>query len=214
MHDRFILNLVLWDVIPIKWSIFMSFKFGLALAAVATLAVAPMASAQTNNNGQLLGGAVGAVLGGVAGSQLARSGDRTEGSVIGAVVGGLAGAAIGGNNNRNNFGGNGSYYNGGYNGGYYNSGGGNYTSYPTYTRTTTYTQPYYSQPVYSRPYYGGGFNSGSRTSLNINLGSGFLGGSRGFGNRGFIGGNSVFIGSGFNSGSRFRNRRRGNFRRF
>ena len=57
----------------------MSFKFGLALAAVATLAVAPMASAQTNNNGQLLGGAVGAVLGGVAGSQLARPGDRTEG---------------------------------------------------------------------------------------------------------------------------------------
>ena len=47
----------------------MSFKFGLALAAVATLAVAPMASAQTYNGGQLLGGAVGAVLGGVAGSQ-------------------------------------------------------------------------------------------------------------------------------------------------
>ena len=47
------------------------------------------------NDAQLIGGLLGAVVGGVAGSQVSGNGARTEGSVIGAVVGGLAGAAIG-----------------------------------------------------------------------------------------------------------------------
>ncbi len=47
------------------------------------------------NDAQLVGGLLGAVVGGVAGSQVAENGARTEGSVIGAVLGGLAGAAIG-----------------------------------------------------------------------------------------------------------------------
>lgn len=44
---------------------------------------------------QLIGGLLGAVVGGVAGSQVSGNGARTEGSAIGAVLGGLAGAAIG-----------------------------------------------------------------------------------------------------------------------
>lgn len=47
------------------------------------------------NDAQLVGGLLGAVVGGVAGSQVSGNGARTEGSVVGAVLGGLAGAAIG-----------------------------------------------------------------------------------------------------------------------
>jgi len=47
------------------------------------------------NDAQLIGGLLGAVVGGVAGSQVSGNGARTEGSVIGAVLGGIAGAAIG-----------------------------------------------------------------------------------------------------------------------
>jgi len=44
-------------------------------------------------------GAIGAVLGGVLGSQVSGNGARTEGSVLGAVLGGVAGAAIADGNN-------------------------------------------------------------------------------------------------------------------
>lgn len=43
---------------------------------------------------QIIGGLLGAVAGGVLGSQVSGNGARTEGSAIGAVVGGLAGAGI------------------------------------------------------------------------------------------------------------------------
>ena len=43
---------------------------------------------------QVIGGVLGAVAGGVLGSQVSGNGARTEGSAIGAVVGGLAGAGI------------------------------------------------------------------------------------------------------------------------
>ncbi len=46
------------------------------------------------NDAQIVGGLLGAVVGGVAGSQVSGNGARTEGSVIGAVLGGIAGAAI------------------------------------------------------------------------------------------------------------------------
>jgi len=46
------------------------------------------------NDAQVIGGLLGAVVGGVAGSQVSGNGARTEGSVIGAVLGGIAGAAI------------------------------------------------------------------------------------------------------------------------
>jgi len=49
---------------------------------------------RTNIDEQVLAGAVGAVLGGVLGSQVSGNGARTEGSVLGAVLGGAAGAAI------------------------------------------------------------------------------------------------------------------------
>ena len=103
----------------------MKFKVGFVLAAVATIAAAPIASAHdtgfnhshqssssSNGDRQLVGGAIGAVVGGVFGSQVAGNGARTEGSVLGAVIGGVAGAAIAGsgNNNQRSVGG-GSYYN-------------------------------------------------------------------------------------------------------
>lgn len=47
------------------------------------------------NDARLVGGLLGAVVGGVVGSQVSGNGARTEGSAIGAVVGGLAGAGIG-----------------------------------------------------------------------------------------------------------------------
>ena len=53
----------------------------------------------TNTEEQVLAGAIGAVLGGVIGSQTAGNGARTEGSVLGAVLGGAAGAAIADGNN-------------------------------------------------------------------------------------------------------------------
>ena len=75
-----------------------------ATALVATIAFSPaIASAnnlaherckQDEDNRQILGGLAGAVLGAVAGSQLAGSGARTEGSVIAGTIGALAGAGI------------------------------------------------------------------------------------------------------------------------
>jgi hypothetical protein len=99
----------------------MSFKIGFTmLAAIAVVAVPVTASAHDNgyyhshqNRGnadnQLVGGLIGAVAGGVFGSQVAGNGARTEGSVLGAVLGGAAGAAIAGSGN-----------NRGYSNGYYN----------------------------------------------------------------------------------------------
>jgi len=52
------------------------------------------------NNNTVVGGLLGAVAGGVIGSQLAGNGARTEGSVLGALIGGAAGAAIADNNAR------------------------------------------------------------------------------------------------------------------
>ena len=49
---------------------------------------------QADGENQLLGGLVGAVAGGVIGSQVAGRGDRTEGSLIGAALGGGLGAVI------------------------------------------------------------------------------------------------------------------------
>jgi len=53
----------------------------------------------TNTQDQAVAGAIGAVLGGVLGSQVSGNGARTEGSVLGAVLGGVAGAAIADGNN-------------------------------------------------------------------------------------------------------------------
>lgn len=184
----------------------MNFKLGFAIAAVISVAAAPIASAHDNgynhshqnrSNGdqQLVGGAVGAVLGGVLGSQVAGNGARTEGSVLGAVLGGVAGAAIAGNGNNGHrsHGGNGYYnsntgYYGGYNNGYSSVGHSGYGhSYPRTLTTTTYTQPVYAGHTHSYPttYYGnGGYYSRPRTSLSINIGSGgYYGGRGGFYNR-------------------------------
>jgi len=73
-------------------------KFLLSTAAIATLTFVPAAAyaqfAGLDNN-TVFAGAVGAGLGGVVGSQLAGSNNRTEGAAIGALAGGLAGAAYG-----------------------------------------------------------------------------------------------------------------------
>ena len=49
---------------------------------------------RSNTNEQVIGGLIGAVAGGVFGSQVAARGARSEGSALGAVLGGVAGAAI------------------------------------------------------------------------------------------------------------------------
>ena len=82
----------------------------LATFAVAAVSLPTLAQAQTYNSGyynpsaecksdendaQLVGGLLGAAIGGVAGSEIAGRGDQTEGAVIGAIIGGIAGAAIG-----------------------------------------------------------------------------------------------------------------------
>ena len=74
-----------------------TFKYAAIIVASTSVAYASSASAHDNgyqhvhqssgNNNQLVGGAIGAVAGGVIGSQLAASGARTEGSVLGAVIG-------------------------------------------------------------------------------------------------------------------------------
>lgn len=82
--------------------------------ATATFAAPAIASAQSYNNAgyqyneckkkdkdnQLVGGLLGAVAGGVIGSQVAGRGERTELSVLGAVIGGAAGVGIA-DDNRN-----------------------------------------------------------------------------------------------------------------
>ena len=69
----------------------------------AAAALAPTASAQSydyldckraDKDAQIVGGLIGAAIGGVAGSQVAGRGERTEGSVIGALAGAAAGAGI------------------------------------------------------------------------------------------------------------------------
>lgn len=61
------------------------------------------ANRNRNNNDQVLGGVVGAVAGGVIGSQVAGNGSRTEGTVLGALVGGVLGASIADNNRSRGF---------------------------------------------------------------------------------------------------------------
>lgn len=188
----------------------MSFKIAFVAATVIVLSATPMAahahntgyahSHQNNNDQQLVGGVIGAIAGGVLGSQVAGNGARTEGSVLGAVLGGAAGAAIAGNGNNN------VHYNQGYNQntGYY---GGYQHSQPVYAQPVyqqrvyqqpIYSQPVYSQPVYSQPiyaqpvysqpvYYSQPIRHGfySQPSISINLSSGHNRGFRGHhGNRG------------------------------
>lgn len=190
----------------------------------------------SNNGNQLLGAGIGAVAGGVLGSQLAGTGARTEGSVLGAVIGGVAGAAIAGNGNNSQQRArvqSGQVYN--QQGGYVGQQNVGYTAnghQPTYrtsyssapVRTTYVSQPVYAAPVvyrspyYSTPYYGGG------SSVNISIGSGrsFIG-NRGFSNRRFIsnrrgigfnrGVTRIGFNSGFNSRRSFGSNRRFNSRR-
>lgn len=73
-----------------------------ALTALPVTANAQLLGGFDNNT--LLGGTIGAGLGGAIGSNLAGSGVRDEGTAIGAVLGGLAGAAYG--NSRSQFAGN------------------------------------------------------------------------------------------------------------
>ena len=76
-------------------------------AALALITVPATANAQlfgNLDNNTVLGGTAGAGLGAVLGSQIAPSGNRTEGAAIGALAGGLLGASYG--NSRSNYYGN------------------------------------------------------------------------------------------------------------
>jgi uncharacterized protein YcfJ len=203
------------------------FKIVAAFAVTASLSVAASAhntgyhhQHQSGNSDQLIGAGIGAVIGGVAGSQLAGNGARTEGSVLGAVIGGVAGAAIAGDGRSNNRG----YYQGGYNqGGYYNQQtgyyhGGGYNQGGYYQGNTTYHYPQgHSQYGYSQPYYNQGHHTTytttyqqpfyrydpqpyyvrPRTGISISLNTG----NRGYYNRGY------------RTRGHYRNRNRGHNRR-
>lgn len=195
----------------------LTFKMAALALATTTLAFATPAAAQysgythsqQNSSGdQLLGAGIGAIAGGVLGSQLAGNGARTEGSVLGAVIGGVAGAAIVGDGNSGRRVYNQGYYNpqtGYYNGGY--TQGGYYQQRPVYTYQnqgyTTYRhhpQPYYSPaypqrtfvtttyqnvaPVYGRPAFHPYYRA-PRTGISINIGNGgYYQRGRHFNNRG------------------------------
>jgi hypothetical protein len=58
------------------------------------------AGVRCNNNSTVTAGAIGAILGGVLGSNVAARNARTEGTVLGAVVGGAIGAGVGRANDR------------------------------------------------------------------------------------------------------------------
>ncbi|MBL4853368.1 MAG: glycine zipper 2TM domain-containing protein [Robiginitomaculum sp.] len=109
---------------------------------------------------KLVGGLLGAVAGGVFGSQVAGNGARTEGSAIGAVLGGLAGAGIGDKSvdcdKRRRQSTNTTYYNGQTYG----------RSAPVrYSRTVTRRV---SQPAYSSPRYDRYRNNGYRNNRGYN----------------------------------------------
>jgi len=100
------------------------------------------------NDARLAGGVLGAVVGGVVGSQVSGNGARTEGSAVGAVLGGLVGAGIGDesvncDNRRRD-----AYRNDGYrNDGYRNSG---WDTSPVVYRNTGYRPARYD--TYRRSY--------------------------------------------------------------
>lgn len=179
----------------------MTYKIGLALVVTAAVSFMPMTASahdngynhrhQTNQNDQLAGGVIGAIAGGVIGSQLAGNGARTEGSVLGAVIGGVAGASIVGRNNQSRTYGHTTYSQPHYNhGGYYNY------QQPRYSHTYSYGHPSYSSHYYHRPptysytsrshygsgyhnrpsYYGGAYyNSRPNVTISIGTGHGYSG---------------------------------------
>ena len=113
-------------------------------------------SRRSNNNDQVIGGVVGALAGGLIGSEVAGRNARTEGAVIGALVGGFAGASLADNNRRSS-----------YNGGRYNRSYSNNRSYG-YNRSygTRYNQNRYSNNSYNRGYSRSrGFNSRRRSGF-------------------------------------------------
>ena len=75
---------------------------------------------QDNNNDQLVGGAIGAVVGGLIGSEVAGRGNGTEGAIVGALVGGVAGAAIADSGNDRRFNNSRSFSSRGFNRGFNN----------------------------------------------------------------------------------------------
>ena len=130
---------------------------------------------RSDTENQVLGGVLGAVAGGVFGSQVAGSGARTEGSVLGAVLGGAAGSQIANKDCRTrSYRSEGYrttapvYSSGGYSSGGYSSGGytnsapvyssTSVTSAPVYSTTTVATAPVYSSGGYttSAPVYNSG----------------------------------------------------------
>lgn len=137
----------------------------LALAVIATPSLAAANSysnsayencKRSDTGNQVLGGVLGAVAGGVFGSQVAGNGARTEGSAIGAVLGGFAGSQIANKDCSTST----AYSNQGYSGSpapVYSSGGYT-TSAPVYSSgnyNTVYTSPRVNTVNYpvSKPTY-------------------------------------------------------------
>ncbi len=81
----------------------MRIKLALLIAAVAATATPAAAQgygrncAEARASNQVGGAILGGLLGGIAGSNIAASGHRHDGTAIGAVLGGVLGAGVGGN---------------------------------------------------------------------------------------------------------------------
>ena len=173
----------------------------LATFAVAAISLPTVAQARDYNDcssksqeEQLVAGLIGAVIGGVAGSQISGDGARTEGSAIGAIAGGIAGAAIADGQNdcdKIKRRGNNSYDNRSY---------GSRTVYqPTRTRgyNNRNNNGYRTAGYNQRGYRNNGYNNGS--NRRNNRGYNNRRNDRGYNNRRHNGYNNSY---GYNSGTR------------
>ena len=136
----------------------------LALAAIATPSFAAANSysntayetcKRSDTENQVLGGVLGAVAGGVFGSQVAGNGARTEGSALGAVLGAVAGSQIANKDCRKTT---------VYRNDAYNSAAPVYSTQNTYSapRVVTVKQPVYNNGRTNRDYGYNGYRDNSR----------------------------------------------------
>lgn len=152
--------------VAVVWHEESYMKFFTTATAIAALLCVPATAHAQFDGRTLVGGAIGAGIGGVIGSNLAGGGVQDEGTAIGAVLGGLAGASIA-NRTRSNYG---NYYGGGHGYGHGNAYGGGYgyAGRSRYGSGYSYGSGHSYGGGHSGHGYGGGYGYGGG-----NVGGGF-----------------------------------------